>query len=86
MQVGSNINMLMQKIMAMKSPELIAILPEVESMSFEDRVLLVRQGHANLDTVIKHWDRFADILAAQKGLTKGEILYMKADPAEAAPA
>lgn len=73
MIIGSNINTLMQQIMALKSPELIAILPEVEKLAFEDRVAVVRRGHANLSSVIKNWDKFAGILEAQRSLSKSEI-------------
>src|SRR3546814_18059034 len=73
MIVGSNITTLMQQVMAMKSPELVAILPEIEKIDFEARVALVRRGHENLSSVIKNWDKFAEILAAQRDLSKSEI-------------
>ena len=73
MIVGSNIGTLMQQVMAMKSPELIAILPDVEKMPFDARVAMVRRGHENLCTVIKNWDKFSEILAVQRSLSKSEI-------------
>src|SRR3546814_7127007 len=63
----------MQQVMAMKSPELVAILPEIEKIDFEARVALVRRGHENPSSVIKNWDKFAEILAAQRDLSKSEI-------------
>src|SRR3546814_6581104 len=63
----------MQQVMAMKSPELVAILPEIEKIDFEARVALVRRGHENLSSVIKNWDKFAEILAAQRDLSKSDI-------------
>src|SRR3546814_20952781 len=63
----------MQQVMAMKSPELVAILPEIEKIDFEARVALVRRGNENLSSVIKNWDTFAEILAAQRDLSKSEI-------------
>lgn len=73
MIVGSNINTLLQQVMAMRTPELLEVIPEVEKLNFEARVAMVRRGHDNLSTIIKHWDKFAEILAAQRDLTKSEI-------------
>src|SRR3546814_10701878 len=73
MIVGSNITTLMQQVMAMKSPELAAILPGIEKIDFEARVALVRRGHENLSSVIKNWDNFAEILSAKRALSKSEI-------------
>jgi hypothetical protein len=73
MNFGSNINTLMQQIMAMKSPEILAALPAIEEIPFERRVLIVRRGHDNISSIIKHWDKFSDILAAQRDMTKSEI-------------
>lgn len=65
MQVGGNINTLMQQVMAMRSPELLARMPEVEAMPYEDRVALVKRGHGNVVQIVKSWDKFADLLEAQ---------------------
>jgi hypothetical protein len=73
LQFGSNISGLMQQVMAMRSPELLAVLPQVEAQPFQDRVALVRRGYDNLSSVIKHWDKFADILAAQRSMTKSQV-------------
>src|SRR3546814_13828777 len=59
--------------MGMKSAELVAILPESGKIDVEARVALVRRGHENLSSVIKNWDKFAEILAAQRDLSKSEI-------------
>ena len=72
MQLGGNINTLMQRVMAMKSPELIEVLPSVEAMPFDERVMIVRRSKENLDSLIKHWDKFADVLSA-RGLSKSEV-------------
>lgn len=72
MQVGGNINTLMQQVMTMRSPELLARMPEVEAMSFEERVALVKRGHDNIHQIIKSWDKFGDLLEAQ-GWTRQDV-------------
>lgn len=72
MQFGSNINTLMQQVMAMKSPELINVLPTIEAQPYDDRVCTVQRGKANLDAVIKNWDKFSDVLEA-RGMSKSEV-------------
>lgn len=71
-QVGGNINTLMQQVMSMRSPELLARMPEVEAMKYEDRVALVQRGHDNINQIIKSWDKFGDLLEAQ-GWTRQEV-------------
>ena len=72
MQVGANINTLMQQVMSMRNPELLARMPEVEAMPYDDRVALVRRGHDNISQIIKSWDKFGDLLEAQ-GWTRQDV-------------
>lgn len=72
MQFGANINTLMQSVMAYRTPELLAVLPSIEAMEQEDRVSVVMRGKSSLDSVIKNWDKFSDVLAA-RGMTKSEV-------------
>jgi hypothetical protein len=71
-QVGSNVNTLMQQVMAMRSPALLARMPEVEAMAWQDRVALVNRGHHNITQLIRSWDKFGDLLLAQ-GWTRQEV-------------
>lgn len=72
MQVGGNINTLMQQVMTMRSPALLARMPEVEAMTFDERVALVKRGHDNIHQIIKSWDKFGDLLEAQ-GWTRQDV-------------
>jgi hypothetical protein len=71
-QVGGNVNTLMQQVMAMRSPELMARMPEVEAMPWDKRVALVSRGHYNITQLIRGWDKFGDLLMAQ-GWTRQEV-------------
>ncbi|QAY80117.1 hypothetical protein [Sphingosinicella sp. BN140058] len=73
MQFASNLTTLMQRVMAMRSPEVTAVLPKIEAMEQQERIRLVQQGHDNLSSLIKHWDKFSDVLVAQRGLSKAEV-------------
>lgn len=72
MQFGANINTLMQHVMAMRTPALLEVLPVVEAKSQEERVEIVMRGKKNIDSVIRNWDKFSDVLAA-RGMTKSEV-------------
>lgn len=72
MQVGGNVNTLMQQVMAMRSPELMARMPEIEAMPWDERVALVNRGHHNISQLIKGWDKFGDLLLAQ-GWTRQQV-------------
>lgn len=72
MQVGGNVNTLMQQVMAMRSPELMARMPEIEAMPWDERVALVNRGHHNISQLIKGWDKFGDLLIAQ-GWTRQQV-------------
>lgn len=65
-------NTLMQQVMAMRSPELMARMPEVEAMPWDKRVALVAKGHHNITQLIRGWDKFADLLIAQ-GWTRQQV-------------
>jgi hypothetical protein len=62
----------MQRIMALKSPEIMKLMPQVEAMTFEARVAMVKRGQGNLAALIKGWDKFAPIMASQ-GMDRSEI-------------
>lgn len=72
MQVGGNVNTLMQQVMAMRSPELMERMPEVEAMPWDKRVALVARGHHNITQLIRGWDKFSDLLIAQ-GWTRQQV-------------
>ena len=55
----------MQRVMAMRTPEIMALLPRVEAMTFESRVEMVQRGRDNLGAVLKEWKKFEPILVAQ---------------------
>lgn len=55
----------MQRVMAMRTPEIMALLPRVEAMEFDERVEMVKRGRANLSAVLKEWRKFEPILVAQ---------------------
>lgn len=65
-------NTLMQQVMAMRSPELMERMPDVEAMPWEERVALVSRGHNNITQLIRGWDKFADLLMAQ-GWTRQQV-------------
>lgn len=73
MIVGSNVNTLLQQVMALRTPALTELLPEIEKLEYSARAAMVQRGHDNLSAVIKNWDKFSEILAAQRGLSKSEI-------------
>jgi hypothetical protein len=62
----------MQQVMAMRSPELMARMPEVEAMPWDRRVALVTRGHHNISQLIRGWDKFGDLLIAQ-GWTRQQV-------------
>jgi len=62
----------MQRVMALRSPEIMLLMPQVEAMSFDARVAMVKRGQANLASLIKGWDKFAPIMSAQ-GMDRAEI-------------
>jgi hypothetical protein len=62
----------MQQIMLLRTPEVMERLPEVEAMPWEARVAYAQRGYDNVDAIIKSWDKFAGILAAQ-GMDRAEI-------------
>ncbi len=70
--IGGNFNTLMQNVMAMRTPELMAFMPQVDAMSYEAKVAYVEKGHGNLVAVIKNWDKVGDILLGQ-GWTKPQV-------------
>jgi hypothetical protein len=62
----------MQRVMALRSPEIMQLMPQVEAMNFDARVEMVKRGQTNLSALIKGWDKFAPIMSAQ-GMDRAEI-------------
>lgn len=62
----------MQRVMALRSPEIMKLMPQVKAMTFDARVAMVKRGQANLAALIKGWDKFAPIMSAQ-GMDRAEI-------------
>lgn len=72
MSFVDQLNKGMQQIMLLRTPEVMERLPEVEAMPWEARVAFAQRGYDNVDAIIKSWDKFAGILAAQ-GMDRAEI-------------
>lgn len=62
----------MQRVMALRSPEIMRLLPQVEAMTFDARVAMVQRGRGNLASLIKGWDKFSPIMVAQ-GMERGDV-------------
>jgi hypothetical protein len=61
----------MQRIMALRSPEIMAIMPQVEAMDFDTRVAIVKRGYNNLSDVLKKWKLYEGILK-DKGQSRAD--------------
>lgn len=68
----------MQRIMALRTPEIMALLPRVEAMDFSARVKMVERGRSNLAAVLKEWKKFEPILVAQGHDRRGVKRRLKA--------
>lgn len=68
----------MQRVMAMRTPEIMALLPRVEAMDYASRVKMVERGRANLAAVLKEWKKFEPILVAQGHDRRGVKRRLKA--------
>lgn len=61
----------MQRVMALRSPEIMAIMPQVEAMDFDTRVATVKRGYDNLSNVLKKWKLYEGILK-DKGQSRAD--------------